>query len=66
MMFSIISDEFLFFQTIFVFLQLEQPIVVVNSHFLKMFSPFFRLFFTLPDDNSSAGPVAIEQGVMVL
>ena len=50
MMFSILADQFLFLQTVFLLFQLEQPIAVANSYFLRIFLLFSRLFFTLPDD----------------
>jgi len=40
LLFSILSDQFLFFQTVFFFLQLEQPMPVTDSYFLRMFCPF--------------------------
>lgn len=43
-----LSDRFLFFWTVFQLFQLEQPVAVVNSYFLRMFSPFPD-FFTFPD-----------------
>lgn len=49
MMFYILSDQFLFFQTVFLLFKLEQPIAVAYSYFLRMFSFFSRLFFTFPD-----------------
>lgn len=50
MMFYILSNYFLFLQTFFLLFQLEQPIAVADSCFLRMFSLFSRLFFTFPDD----------------
>lgn len=49
MMFYILSDQFLFFQTVFLLFKLEQPIAVAYSYFLRMFYLFSRLFFTFPD-----------------
>lgn len=53
MMFYLLSDEFLLFQTVFLFLQLKQPMVVSYSYFLRMFlrmfSPFSKVFFTFSD-----------------
>lgn len=50
-MFSILSDQFLFYQTVFLFCELGQPIAVTDSSFPRMFSSFSRLFFfTFPDD----------------
>lgn len=37
-------------QTVFLLFQLEQPIAVSDSYFLRIFSLFSRLFFTFPDD----------------
>lgn len=50
-MFSVLSDQVLYFQTVFLFHQLEQPMAVTTTYFLRMFSAFSRLFFTFPDDN---------------
>lgn len=50
LMLSFLSDQFLFFQTVFLFLQLERPMAVTDSYFISVFSPFARLFFTFPDD----------------
>lgn len=50
-MFYILSDQFLYFQTVFLVCQLEQPMAVTAAYFLRMFSPFSSLFFTFPDDN---------------
>lgn len=49
-MFYILSEQFLFFQTVFLLFQADQSIAVANSYFLRMFSLFSRLFFTFPDD----------------
>ena len=38
------------FHTVFLFLQLEQLMAVTDPYFLRMFSPFSRLFFTFSDD----------------
>lgn len=65
-MFSLLSKEFLFFQTVSLFLQLEQPLAVTNSHFPRMFSPFDRLFFSFPDDKfllQSLVAVALVDGI---
>lgn len=40
MTFSVLSDQFLIFQTVFLFLQLEQPMAATSSHFLRTFLPF--------------------------
>lgn len=42
-MFSVLSDQFLFFLTVFLFSQLERPVAVTGSY---CFPPFPRLFFT--------------------
>lgn len=49
-MISIFSNQFLFFWTIFLFFQVEQPVAVANSCLLRMYPPFSKLFFTFPDD----------------
>jgi len=38
-----------FSKTVFQFLQLEQPVAVTDSYFLRKFSTFYRLLFTLSD-----------------
>jgi len=46
MMFSVLSDQFLFFWTVFLFLKLEQPMSATISFCLRIFSSFSRPFFT--------------------
>lgn len=46
MTFAVLSDPFLFWQTVFLLLQIEQPTTVTNSYFL-------RVFFLFPDYFSS-------------
>jgi len=46
-MFSVLSEQFLFSQTVFLFLRLEQPMGATDSYFLRMFSPFFQTIFHL-------------------
>jgi len=50
MMFSILGDQLLFYQTVFLFFQIEQAIAVADSYFLRMFSLFSILFFSFLDD----------------
>lgn len=38
------------FQTVFLILHLEQPMAITDPFFLRMFFPFFRLFFTFSDN----------------
>lgn len=40
--FSILSDQFLFFQTVFLFLQLEKTMTVTDSYFLRIFLFFVK------------------------
>lgn len=49
-MFHILSDQFLFLQTLYLLFHLEQPIAVSTSYFLRMFSLLSRLFFNFPVD----------------
>lgn len=49
-MLSVSSEQFLVFQTFFLFLQLELSITVMKSYMLIMFSFLFQAIFHLLDD----------------
>lgn len=40
MILSVISELFFFFLIVFLFLELEQPIVGSDPYFLRMFNPY--------------------------